>query len=394
METQSDADRRDVDCMLPSFLPRADVARRDKTCGNLHDSKELRVLLAGGGSGGSASPVIAVAEALAQRHPSAEFLYIGTRSGPERALVETAGLPFAAVTSGRWRRYATWRNLIDPALVSLGVVQATALVRHFRPEVAFGAGGFATVPPLIAARTLGARVMIHQQDAAPGLANRMLAPFASKITVALPMTGRLFAHATLGPVGNPVRRLVLEANPERGRQCLGLEPGVPIVLAMGGGTGALRLNQLVAQAVPELVAEAQVVHLTGEGKAAVDWEHPRYRVREFLVEEFPHVLAAADIVISRCGMSSLAEIAALRKPAIVVPMPDSHQELNAEVLRRADAALVFSDRSLSAEVLAGQVRSLLADTARREALGEAAYRLFPAAASERVADELAKLAIS
>jgi UDP-N-acetylglucosamine--N-acetylmuramyl-(pentapeptide) pyrophosphoryl-undecaprenol N-acetylglucosamine transferase len=335
--------------------------------------------------------VIAVAERLRDLRPDVELLYVGTRSGPERSLVAAAGIPFAAAVSGRLRRYVTWRNAVDPWLVLFGVAQAASIIRRFRPAVAFGAGGFATVPPLLAARLAGARVAIHQQDVIPSLANRMLAPFATRIFTAFEASGRALRRSAVAGVGNPVRRAVLGADAGRGRALLGLETSVPAVLAMGGGTGALGLNRLVAEAASDVVEVASVVHLTGAAKAVVGPRNPRYRQIDFLAEDFPHVLAAADVVISRAGMSSLAEMAALRKSAVVVPMPGSHQEANAAVLLRAQAAVVKDERSLSGGTLRADVRSLLVDNRRRQALSERIGRVLPGDAAERIAGELLAL---
>jgi UDP-N-acetylglucosamine--N-acetylmuramyl-(pentapeptide) pyrophosphoryl-undecaprenol N-acetylglucosamine transferase len=352
----------------------------------------MRVLLAGGGSGGSAAPVIAVGEALRELRPDVEILYLGTRNGPEESLVRGAGLRFGAVTSGRLRRYLTWRNLVDPGLVAVGTAEAALHVARFCPRVAFGAGGFATVPPLVAAWAFGARVMIHQQDAVMSLANRMLTPFAAKITVAFPESARSFPRKSVIAVGNPVRGTILRADANRGSEFLGMDASMPLVLAMGGGTGALGLNRIVADAAAEIARVANLVHLTGAGKTIRGVSSERYRAFEFLNEEFPDVLASADLVVSRSGMSSLAEMGALRKPAILVPMPDSHQELNAELVEKTQAGLVRKESELSGASLASECRTLLDDPDLRERLGEAAGRLFPADSAKRIAAELIALA--
>ncbi len=351
----------------------------------------LRVLLAGGGSGGSAAPVIAVAEAIARRWPDAEFLYVGTREGPERMLVQAAGLPFEAVETGRLRRYATWRNLTDPARVMVGIGQAGAIARRFRPEVAFGAGGFATVPPLLAARMLGVPVAIHQQDVAPGLANRMLAPFAAQLTVAFPDTRLRFRTQSARVVGNPVRHAILEGDVERVGEEFHLTPGLPVVLVTGGGTGALRLNELAVEAAQQLANECQIIHLTGAGRTPSPWTHPNYRRYEFLAEPMPDALAAADVVVTRAGMSALSEVAVLGKAAIVVPMPDSHQEANAAVIARHAAGIVRQESDLSGSELAAEIRGLVQDEPRRAALGAAASRLLPGDAADAICSGIATL---
>jgi UDP-N-acetylglucosamine--N-acetylmuramyl-(pentapeptide) pyrophosphoryl-undecaprenol N-acetylglucosamine transferase len=344
----------------------------------------MRVLLAGGGSGGSAAPVVAVAEAIRRQWPQADCLYIGTTQGPERALVSAAGLRYESVRAGRLRRYATWRNLTDPGLVLVGVGQAAAMVRSFRPDIAFAAGGFATVPPLLAARLLGVPVAIHQQDVAPGLANRMLAPFTAQLTVAFPETRLLLRTRTARVVGNPVRSSILAGDVQRAREEFALRADLPIVLVTGGGTGALRLNQLAVDAARELANECQIIHLTGAGRSPDPWSHPNYRRYEFLVESMADALAAADVVVTRAGMSALSEVAALKKAAVVVPMPGSHQEANAAVFARHGAGLVRPEAELKGPQLADEVRSLLADSSHRAALGAAAAQLLPSDAADAI----------
>jgi UDP-N-acetylglucosamine--N-acetylmuramyl-(pentapeptide) pyrophosphoryl-undecaprenol N-acetylglucosamine transferase len=351
----------------------------------------LRVLLAGGGSGGSAAPVIAVAEAIAARWRDASFLYVGTTSGPERELVRAAGLPYEAIHTGRFRRYVTWRNLTDPGLVVLGVAQAAAVAGRFRPDVAFGAGGFATVPPLLAARLVKVPVAIHQQDVVPGLANRMLAPFASQVTVAFPDTRLLFRGRTARVVGNPVRRAMLEGDSARAREQFDLRSDLPVVLVTGGGTGALRLNELAVEAARELADECQLIHLTGARRSPAPWSHANYRRFEFLAEPMADALAVADVVVTRAGMSALSEIAALRKAAIVVPMPDSHQEANAAVFARHGAGVACLEATLSGDRLAQKIRGLLPDTGRRKSLGDAGALLLPSNSPDAICTGIAEL---
>jgi UDP-N-acetylglucosamine--N-acetylmuramyl-(pentapeptide) pyrophosphoryl-undecaprenol N-acetylglucosamine transferase len=353
-----------------------------------------RVLLAGGGSGGSATPVLAVAQALRRREPAAEFLYIGTREGPEAALAAAQSLPFAGVAAGKLRRYWDARNLTDPLRVLAGIAQAYAIVRRFRPRVAFAAGGFGAVPPMVAARLAGARTLIHQQDVEPGLANRLLVPFAQRITVSLESSLAHFPRDRSTVTGNPVREEILSADPRVAFERLELEAEPPLLVVTGGGTGALGLNRIVAAAAPRLVAaNLQVVHLTGRGRgvpAATD--SPRYRVLEFLVDEMPHVLAAATVVVSRAGMGTLTELAALGKPTLIVPLPGSHQWANARAFARLGAIEVADQAALTPDGLTDRVLGLLADAPRREQLGRALGASMPRDAAERIAAELLALA--
>jgi len=388
----------------------------------------LRVLLAGGGSGGSATPVLAVAQALRQLHPDARFLYVGTRDGPEAALAAAQQLPYAGIASGKLRRYWDLQNLTDPFRVAQGVGQALALARRFKPHVAFAAGGFGAVPPVIAARLTGARVLIHQQDVEPGLANRVLVPFATRITVSLDASLSHFPRGKTTVTGNPVRAEVLAAGAEtlaagtepsvagtapslagtepsaagdepfaarahRALERFNLDPALPLLVVTGGGTGALGLNRLVAAAAPALVNAVQIVHLTGRGRGVpAQTDSSRYQALEFVIDEMPHLLAAATVVLTRAGMGTLTELAALEKPALVVPLPASHQWANARAFARLGALEVADQDALTAETLAQRVLGLVHDAPRRMELGQALGRSMPRDAAARIATQLLGLA--
>jgi UDP-N-acetylglucosamine--N-acetylmuramyl-(pentapeptide) pyrophosphoryl-undecaprenol N-acetylglucosamine transferase len=349
----------------------------------------LRVLLAGGGSGGSATPVLAVAQALRRRLPGVEFLYVGTRSGPEAALAAAEGIPFAGIATGKLRRYWDVRNLTDPLKVIGGTLESYSLVRRFQPRVAFAAGGFGAVPPMVAARLAGAYTVIHQQDVEPGLANRLLVPFANRITVSLPTSLAHFPRERSIVTGNPVREGVLKADPHVAFEALQLDPALPLLVVTGGGTGALGLNRLVAAAAPRLTEALQVVHLSGRGRGvAALTDSKRYRSIEFLVEHMPHLLAAATLVVSRAGMGTLTELAALGKPSLIVPLPGSHQRANALAFERLGAIEVADQETLSADSLADRILDLVSDAPRRERLGKAMAKSMPRDAADQIASVL------
>jgi UDP-N-acetylglucosamine--N-acetylmuramyl-(pentapeptide) pyrophosphoryl-undecaprenol N-acetylglucosamine transferase len=303
-------------------------------------------------------------------------------------LAKAQGIPFAGVASGKLRRYFDPRNFTDPLRVAQGVGQAYALARRFQPRVAFSAGGFGAVPPMLAARLVGARTLIHQQDVEPGLANRILAPLADTITVSLPTSAAHFRRAVV--TGNPVRSEVFQADPREAYLRLDLEAGAPLLVVTGGGTGALGLNRLVAAAAPRLIEVFQVLHLTGRGRGVPpEIDSPRYRQVEFLVEEMPHVLAAATVVVSRAGMGTLTELAALARPTLVVPLPDSHQHANAEAFARLGAIEIADQAALTPDTLTNRLLSLLADPERRERLGRSLATSMPRHAADRIATLIA-----
>jgi UDP-N-acetylglucosamine--N-acetylmuramyl-(pentapeptide) pyrophosphoryl-undecaprenol N-acetylglucosamine transferase len=189
--------------------------------------------------------------------------------------------------------------------------------------------------------------------------------------------------------GNPVRPRILTAEPARALKAFDLDPSLPLLLATGGGTGALALNRIVAEATPELVRFCQVLHLTGRGRGVVVPDlGPRYLQREFLTDLMPHALAAATLVISRAGMATLTELAALGKAAIVVPMPRSHQEANAVAFAAQKAAVTIDEATLSPTRLVELVRGLLGDDDRRARLRAAMASAMPRDAADRIADDL------
>jgi UDP-N-acetylglucosamine--N-acetylmuramyl-(pentapeptide) pyrophosphoryl-undecaprenol N-acetylglucosamine transferase len=337
--------------------------------------------------------LLAVAAEIRSRRPDVTFLYVGTRDGPEVQLAAEERIAYVGVAAGKLRRYWSLQNLTDLFRIAGGVAQSIGVVRRFRPDVAFGAGGFASVPPLVAAALLRVPVLIHQQDVLPGLANRLLVPFARRITVSMPQTVGHFPRSRTELRGNPVRERILAGDPAQAVARLGIEAETPLVLVTGGGTGALGLNRIVAAAAPELVEFCQIVHLTGRGRGvAAPPLGSRYQQREFLVDEMPHVLAAATLVVTRAGLSTLSELAALGKPALVVPMPRSHQEANAAAFAQHGGALVFDETALSPEALVSTIRELLSDRDRRAALSRGISRAMPRDAAARLADDVLALA--
>ncbi len=344
----------------------------------------MRILFCGGGTLGPVTPLLAVAEEIRAERTDAELAWIGTRSGPERPFIERTGIPFHAISAGKLRRQLSLRNLIEPFLVIKGFFEARRIIEAFRPDAVVSAGGFVAVPAVWAAALRRIRVHVHQQDIRPGLANRLSSPFASSISAAFEKSLADFPGKNVVWTGNPVRAALLRGSREEAKRIFGLEDGVPTVLAFGGGTGAASLNALMRAAVPLLAPRAQIIHSAGKGKA-VSVDAPRYHQRELLTDELPHALAAADVVVTRAGMGALTELAALGKPAIVVPIPGSHQEENAAFFADHGAAIVVDERAATPESFAATIAALVDDDRRRAALAAAMRALVKPDAAARVA---------
>jgi len=348
----------------------------------------MRIFLSGGGTGGSVTPLLALAEEIKKREPQAEFLFVGTRRGkPEKQLAQTAGFAFISIFSAKLRRYLDWRNLFTFLGFIAGFVQSLFLVSKRKPKAILSVGGFVSVPLAWAGALLGTPVFVHQQDIIPGLANRLMAPLARKITVAFPPSLDYFPKKKTVLTGNPVRPEVLRGDRAKARQIFNLEKDVPTVLIMGGGTGALKINRVVVEAAPKLTQFCQVVHLTGQGKQTDQLSLPRYRSYPFLTDRLPHLYQAADVIVSRAGLASLTELANLGKPAILIPIADSHQEANARYFAEQRAAYLLPEAGLNPSSLTKQIHQLIFSAQQRSLLSLNIGKL----ARPRAGEEIAQL---
>ncbi len=344
----------------------------------------MRVLIAGGGTAGHVFPAIALAERLSGE-PGVEVAFAGTSTGQEARLVPAAGFAFETVEARPLRRELSLDALAAPLVAARSIAACRPLVE--RADVVVGMGGYVSVPVGLAAVRRGRPLVLHEQNAVPGLANRLLARRARVVCLSFAEAGaHLPRRARVAVTGNPIRARVLEAarDPERlaaaAREELGLEPGLRTLVVFGGSQGALRLNTVAAQAIPTLVArraDLQVLLLTGPSHErtvlAALGDVPRVRILGFL-ERMELAYAIADLVVARAGATTCAELSACGVPAVLVPYPHAtahHQDANAAALERAGAAIVLADRELSPERLAGVALELLADPDRLSAMARA-----------------------
>ncbi|HEV8192382.1 MAG TPA: undecaprenyldiphospho-muramoylpentapeptide beta-N-acetylglucosaminyltransferase [Ktedonobacterales bacterium] len=370
----------------------------------------MRILISGGGTGGHIYPALAVARELRDRF-GADILYLGDKNGLETRIVPAAGFAFAAVSAGKLRRYLSARTITDLGRVPLGMAQALGHVRRFKPDVAFTSGGYVSVPAGLAARTQGVPLVMHQQDVPPNLANRLLAPFATRISVSFPGSLRFFPKVRTTLAGNPVREEVLRMSGLESASVkpqFGLNPTVPVVLVTGGSQGARHLNQVVVEALPQLLPRCQVLHVSGtltheatheaaeRQLSAIPELRGRYLLYPYLEAEMPAALAASDMVLCRSGAATLAELAVLGRPSLLVPLPPgftgSPQQVNAEMFRAAGAAEMLLDKDMSPERLCALLFPLLDDRVRREHMAQAARTFGHLEAAATLADTVAALA--
>ncbi len=370
----------------------------------------MKVLVSGGGTGGHIYPALAVATQLKKEY-RAEILYLGSDDGLETELAPAAGFPFTVIKAGKLRRYISWQTFTGIARVPVGMAEAVNIVRKFRPDVVFTSGGYVAVPAGLAARLNGVPFLMHQQDVPPNLSNKLLAPLATRISVAFADSLTYFPlHKTL-QLGNPVRQEILdirEISPQEARRQLGLNPDIPLLLVTGGSQGARHLNQVVCQVLAELLPYCQILQISGKQLFAETQQlseqstanleadiQQRYRLVAYMNEEMPAALQAAELVLCRSGAATLSELAVLGKPSMLVPLPpaigSSPQEANAAMFGRKQAAEVIRDADLKPAMLVERVKSIIASSALLQTMAEATHTFAEPDATQKIVAEVLKL---
>ncbi|MFA7662528.1 MAG: UDP-N-acetylglucosamine--N-acetylmuramyl-(pentapeptide) pyrophosphoryl-undecaprenol N-acetylglucosamine transferase [Patescibacteria group bacterium] len=351
----------------------------------------MRIIFSGGGTLGPVMPLLSVIAELKKRNLQNEFLWVGTYGGVEKKVVEEHEIKFKPIVSAKLRRYFSFKNLIVPFQLLIGFYQSVMTILKFNPEAIISAGGYNSVPLVWAASTFKIPVLIHQQDVLPGLANKLMAPFAKKITVTFEQSLKDFDQTKTVLTGNPIRTELYAGDRMEGLHYFDLEDNLPTVLFIGGGTGAAVLNAMIIGAVPQLTRFCQIIHSLGEGKNPnSEVFNERYHGYEFIGEHMAEAFAVADLVVSRAGLSSLSELASLGKAAIIIPMPDSHQEDNAQYFYHKDAALVLDQNNLKIEDLVYMVKKMLNKNENKKYI-ENIKKIMPANAVIKIADEIEKI---
>lgn len=323
-----------------------------------------RVAVAGGGTAGHVLPAVPVIERLLAQGCAVHF--VGSASGLERSLLQGLPVAYHAVQSGKLRRYFSMRNLVDVGRVPVGVFQAWRLLRRIRPQVVFSKGGFAAFPAVLGAWLNRIPVVAHESDLTPGLANRLSVPFAASLCVNFEATAARAAgrkgRRTVA-TGTPLRQELAAGCARRGRRLLGIErAGKPVLLVVGGSSGAAGLNDVVRSALGGLLERYVVVHVCGPGQASAEHEAPGYVQREYVREGWGDVIAAADLVVSRAGANALCEWLALGKPHLLVPLPRTasrgDQIENAAFAAGKGWSQVLAEEALCAETLLAELARL------------------------------------
>ncbi len=372
----------------------------------------MRILFTGGGSGGHFYPIIAVAEELQnlikeKRLLSAELFYMSPTPYNEGLLFEH-NIKYEKIRAGKVRRYFSLLNITDLFKTAWGVLTSIWAVYKIYPDVVFGKGGYASFPVLVAAKLLRIPVVIHESDTEPGRVNAWAGKFAEAIAVSYPGAASFFPQGKVAFTGNPVRKDIALSISAGAYEYLHLEPGIPVLLILGGSQGSAAINDAIIEALPEFVEKYQIIHQTGpkhidEAKRTADavlinsTHRDRYKPFDYLNALAMRMAAgAASVVISRAG-STIFEIASWGLPSIIIPIPEdvSHdQTKNAYAYARAGACSVLEEKNLTPHILLSEIERILTRTEERERMKTAALSFYKPDAARKIAEEVLKIALS
>jgi UDP-N-acetylglucosamine--N-acetylmuramyl-(pentapeptide) pyrophosphoryl-undecaprenol N-acetylglucosamine transferase len=337
----------------------------------------MRILIAGGGTGGHLFPGIAVAEEFLARDPGNEVLFVGTERGIEARVLPRFGYHLECIATTGMRGKNVFSKVKGVWLLLLGYAQSRRIIRTFKPDLVLGVGGYASGPLVLAARNSSCKCFIHEQNALPGLTNRILARVVQTVFISLEESRRHVPAGKLLLTGNPLRRQILDRLSEE-RRANGNGNGFRL-LVFGGSAGAHRINMTMIEALPELAAlrdRITITHQTGE--ADLEAVQQAYQREGFCAEVVPFIdnmaeaYQKADLILCRAGATTIAEVTACGKACVFVPYPyatDDHQRKNAEALVNKGAGFLILDRELSGKRLAAMIEELGRNPAVRKSAG-------------------------
>jgi len=364
----------------------------------------MKLIIAGGGTGGHLFPGIAVAEEFLSRDPGNQVLFVGTERGIEARAVPAAGYHLELISAAGIRGKRTLSQLKGSAMMIYGYAQSRKILKRFRPDMVLGVGGYASLPMVLAARGMRIPRFIHEQNAIPGLTNRLLARFVNMVFITLEESARYFPAATTLLTGNPLRRQILNLV-EKASSSNATDDAKNAdtfrLFVFGGSQGAHAINTAMIEALPLLKmsrCNMIITHQTGEKECADVKAAYHAAGVEALVTPFISDMAAeyakADLIICRAGATTIAEVTACGKACLFIPFPyavDDHQRRNAEALLKKDACFMMLERELTGGALAGTIRALSEDPDLVRRTGELAFSLARLDAARIIVDQMTKI---
>lgn len=361
----------------------------------------MRILLAGGGTAGHINPALAIAGYIRERRPETEFLFIGNKDGMEQRLVPQAGFKIESIIISGFKRSLSPKNMLENVKTVKRTFsssnKAKKIISEFKPDICIGTGGYVSGPVIRTAAKMGIPCIIHEQNAFPGVTNKMLAKSVKKVMLAVPDAKKYFEKADVVITGNPVRGEILTADKEKSRQTLGLDSR-PVILSFGGSLGARKINEAVADLVARSGKDGRYQHIHAYGSYG-EWFPSLVKDKGTDIEKCdnldirPYIdnmsvcMAAADLVICRAGAITLSEIQAMGKPAILIPSPnvaENHQYHNAMALVNRGAAEIIEESQLSGELLMKKADKMLINPENLDKISENSKKMAIIDANERI----------
>ena len=352
--------------------------------------ENIKVALSAGGTAGHINPLLEVAKIL--KHKNIELLYLGT-SGIEKQLVGKT-IKFQTILAGKLHRNISLATILNLVKFKIGFFQAVWYLKKFKPDVIFAKGGFVSLPVVLASKVLGISLVAHESDAKIGLSNKIALKFCRKMCLGFPLEnypGINLAKAVF--TGTPVNPLVGRAKSDP--QYFGFNQKKPIIFITGGSQGAKTLNEKIAQILPDLLQKYQIIFQTGAHKLGYKAGKNDFWQKEFFDDaQMAKAYATADLIISRAGASTLAEISVSGKPAILIPLPwsaQNHQVKNARIFEKAGAVVVLDQKNTSPAKIANAINNILDNKIKIKAMAQAICQLYEPQSARKIVDEILKL---
>ena len=320
-----------------------------------------KIIMTGGGTAGHVTPNIALLPIL--REHDYAITYIGSYNGIEKKLINECGIEYHGISSGKLRRYFSWKNFTDPLRVIAGFGQARQLLKQLKPDIVFSKGGFVSVPVVLAAKKLHIPVIIHESDITPGLANKIAMSGAKKICCNFPETLAYLPKDKAVLTGSPIREELFLGDREKGLNFCGFSSDKPVIMIIGGSIGSVFVNQSVREILPALTPDFQLIHICGKGNISLEHEHTLGYVQiEYVNSQLTDLFAAADLVISRAGANVICELLALKKPNLLIPLSAASsrgdQILNAHSFEKQGFSMVLTQENLTPDSLLSAIETL------------------------------------
>lgn len=315
-----------------------------------------KIVLTGGGTAGHVTPNIALLPHL--RNAGFEIHYIGTANGIERQLIKKENISYHQISAGKLRRYFDLKNFTDLFRIAAGFFQALLIIAKIKPDIVFSKGGFVACPVVWVSWLLRKPIIIHESDMTPGLANKLCIPFARKICYSFPETKKHLPQDKGVHSGLPVRESIFSGDREEGKRLCGFLDNKPVILVICGSQGSQIINKVVRESLPTLLPDFNICHICGKGGTTEN--QPGYHQFEYVNEELPHLFALSDIAISRSGATTLFELLALAKPALLIPLATNasrgDQILNANSFESQGFSKLLNQDQLSKDTLIRQIK--------------------------------------